>query len=189
MKFKPLQNQAKLIDDLIDAYKKFTGTPFIPPTDIKAIITRVFPSLVPESNGWHKVVFRIRSEDGDLVLKIGRKEAIENDHRVYKRLPESVRHKLFARMYWHTKYCLLQEYGSITQISPAELNKLREFGYQYGLIDVKSKNIRNINGSLKIIDANMVPQKFSPIWRVIETIKSRIPEPFHMLIKKLTVKH
>jgi hypothetical protein len=189
MKFKLLRNQAKLIDDLIDVYKQSRGTPFIPPIEIKTIITQVFPRLVPESDGWHKVVFRIRSEDGDLVLKIGRKEAIENDHRVYKRLPESVRHRLFAKMYWHTKYCLLQEYGSKTQISPAEVNKLREFGYQYGLIDVKSKNIRNINGCLKIIDANMIPQKLSPIWRVIETIKSRIPEPLHVLIKKLTVKH
>jgi len=189
MKFKRVHGQAKLVDKLIDAKKKDRGTSFITKPEVTAIVTRIFPDLIPESDGWHKAVFRVRSEDRDLVLKIGRKEAIENDYRVYKRLPESVRHRLFARMYWHTKYCLLQEYGSKTQVSLADVNKLREFGYQYGLIDIKSKNIRSVNGNLKIIDANMVPRKFSPIWRTIETIKLILPEPLHELIKKLAVKH
>ena len=80
--------------------------------------------------------------DQKIVLKVGPKNSIENDHRAYKRVPESMRHKLFARIFWHTKYCLLQEYGFPAHVTQEELTQLRRVVYRYGIFDVKAENVK-----------------------------------------------
>ena len=74
---------------------------------------------------------------------------------LYKRVPEGVRHQLFARIFWHTKFCLLQEYGSPAKVTKEELNSLRAMVYKYGISDIKAENLKRIDGDLKIIDANV----------------------------------
>jgi hypothetical protein len=172
MKHKSLRNRARLIDHLIDAYRESMGTQFIPEDKLTDVVSTIYPNFEAEGSGRHKTVFRLnQGNHHDFALKIGPKDDIENDHKMYKRLPTKLRHEFLAKMFWHTKYCLLQEYGTECEISVEELNKLRELGYKYGLIDIKPLNIRKIGDHLKIIDANAVRYRFSGFWRIIEHVK------------------
>ena len=125
------------------------GTSVIPQEQLKSIVLKNFPDLYVTNVGWHKIVFGIHSIDQKIVLKVGSKNSIENDHRAYKRVPENMRHKLFARIFWHTKYCLLQEYGFPAQVTQEELTHLRRIVYRYGIFDVKAENLKRIDGELE----------------------------------------
>jgi hypothetical protein len=179
MKFKELHSQARLIDHAIDAYCVSRNVVFPPLSEISEIVAQIFPGLPPASLGWHKAVFRLRHGHHDLVLKVGPKKMIEGDHDVYRRLPHSIRHRLYARIFWHTRYCLLQEFGVKVPVPVSELKRLREIGYIFGVVDVKEANIRCIRGNFRIIDANMVSQRFSLLWRMIELIKFK----FHRILR------
>jgi hypothetical protein len=111
LKYKTLHQTARQIDHLIDRYIESKGTSFIGQDELKKLILKDFPDLYVKDAGWHKIVFGIHSIDQKIVLKVGPKTSIEKDHRAYKRVPESMRHQLFAKIFWHTKYCLLQQYG------------------------------------------------------------------------------
>ncbi len=180
MKYKTLHHTARQIDHLIDHHLHSSGTSVFRQEQIKNLILKNFPDLYFKNVGWHKIVFGIRSFDQKIVLKVGPKNSIENDHRVYKRVPETMRHKLFAKIFWHTKYCLLQEYGFPAQVTQEELTQLRRGVYNYGIFDVKSENLKMIDGELKIIDANVarVPMPF--VLRKIDEVKPKLP-------KKMTV--
>ena len=155
LKFKSYHHTAIQIDHSIDHYLHLSGSPFITQPQLEKLVSRNFPDLYVRDVGWHKIVFGIHSADQKIVLKIGPKKSIENDHRTYKRIPESIRHQVFARIFWHTKYCLLQEYGFPAQINEGELARLRRIVYRYGVFDIKKENLKRINGELKIIDANL----------------------------------
>jgi hypothetical protein len=124
--------------------------------------------------------------DQKIVLKVGTKRSIENDHRAYKRLPEGMRHQVFAKIFWHTKYCLLQEYGFPAQVNSDELTRLRRIVYRYGIYDVKEKNLKRINGELKIIDANItsIPIPYALI--KIDELKPKLPKKLTSIFKTIT---
>ena len=102
-------------------------TSVISQEELKKLILKDFPDLYVKSFGWHKIVFGINSLDQEIVLKVGAKKSIENDHRAYNRVPENQRHQLFAKIFWHTKYCLLQRYGSPAKVSQKDGQSKRDW--------------------------------------------------------------
>ncbi len=176
MKYKSLRDNARLIDDFVDAYRRNRGAPFIPTSELKDIVPKVFQVFFIENTGRHKTVFGICYKRQEIILKIGREEDIEKDHRVYKRLPKRLRRTYFARIFWHTKYCLLQEYGVKTEVPVNELIMLRQIGDRYGLIDISRENIRNVNGHLKIVDANIVTGRFFKLIRLLDALRIILPK-------------
>ena len=185
MKYETLHHTAKKIDRLIDNYLQSRGSQFMPQEDLKKLILKDFPDFYVRDFGWHKIVFGIHKID-PIVLKVGAKRSIENDHRVYKRVPESMRHQLFARIFWHTKFCLLQQYGSPAKVTTEELNSLRAMVYKYGIFDIKAENLKRIDGDLKIIDANLTPFPLPTMWKMVDEAKLKFPDRLMLFIKKLT---
>ena len=186
MKYKTLHQTARQIDHLIDHYMHASGSPFIQQNELKNLILKDFPDLYVKDAGWHKIVFGIHSTDQKIVLKVGPKNSIEKDHRAYKRVPESQRHQLFAKIFWHTKYCLLQEYGSPANVTKEELDILRRTVYQYGISDIKAENLKRINGELKIVDANVTPFPLPKVWKMVDEAKPKLPKQLVLFTKKIT---
>ncbi len=186
MKFKDLHHTARQIDHSIDHYLHLSGSPVIPQIQLKELVIKNFPDLYVRDAGWHKIVFGIHSADQKIVLKIGTKKTIENDHRAYKRVPESIRHQVFAKIFWHTKYCLLQEYGFPVQVNEAELTRLRRIVYRYGIFDVKVENLKRIDGELKIIDANVTNIPIPYVLRKIDEVKPKLPKRLTSFVKTIT---
>ncbi len=137
------------------------------------------------SYGWHKIVFGIKSAQQKIVLKVGTKRSIENDHRAYKRLPESIRHRLFAHIFWHTRYCLLQEYGFAAHVTVEQLASVRAIVYKYGVYDVKAENLRAVNGKLKIIDANSTAFLLPGIFKIFDGDRKKFPKKLVTLARKI----
>ena len=184
MKYSDVYHQAKYIDRLLD-YHIHSKSVFLPREELILLILQSYPDLyVVESYGWHKVVFRILIGP-TVVLKVGSKRSIENDHRAYERVPHSIRHLFFARIFWHTKYCLLQEYGLSVNVTANQLDYFRSVLYRYGVFDVKADNIRSINGELKLIDANSTVIRVPAILRKIDQIKAKLPKKIVLLGKKI----
>jgi hypothetical protein len=163
-----------------------SGSPVIPQIQLKELVIKNFPDLYVRDAGWHKIVFGIHSADQKIVLKIGTNKTIENDHRAYKRVPESIRHQVFAKIFWHTKYCLLQEYGFPVQVNEAELTRLRRIVYRYGIFDVKVENLKRIDGELKIIDANVTSIPIPYVLRKIDEVKPKLPKKLTSFVKAIT---
>ncbi|MGE5533214.1 MAG: hypothetical protein ACM3UL_00705 [Ignavibacteria bacterium] len=186
MKYETLHHTAKQIDHLIDHYLHYSGSSVIAQEELEKIVLRNFPDLYVKDVGWHKIVFGIRSVDQKIVLKVGSKRIIENDHRAYKQVPESMRHKLFARIFWHTKHCLLQEYGYPANVSQEELTQIRRVIYKYGIFDVKAENLKRINGKLKIIDANVTSIPIPFVLRKVDEVKPKLPKRLVSSIRKIT---
>ncbi len=185
MKFKSLHEKAKHVDNLLDDYIKTKKTSFVPMRTLQEIVPTIFTDSVMVNFGLHKLVFLLRHKSHDLVLKIGKRESIEVDHKAYKQMPTSLRHVYFARIFWHTKYCILQEYGVETEVSVEELNQLRIIASKYGLLDITCDNIRKVNGNLKIIDASISPPGFFSIWKTADVIKLGLPPPIRKVIRKV----
>ena len=163
-----------------------SGSPVIQQPQLKELVLKKFPDLYVRDVGWHKIVFGIHSMDQKIVLKVGTRKSIENDHRAYKRVPESMRHQVFARIFWHTKYCLLQEYGFPAQANARELTRLRRIVYRYGIFDVKAENLKRINGELKIIDANVASIPIPFVLRKIDEVKPKLPKKLTLFFKTIT---
>ena len=185
MKFKSLYEKAKAIDKLIDNYIKNKVTSFVPMATLQEVVPTIFPDCFMVNFGLHKLVFHVRHKSHELVLKIGKHEAIEADHKTYKQLPKNLRHAYFARVFWHTKYCLLQEYGVEAEVSELELGQLRNIASEYGLLDITCDNIRKVNGNLKIIDASIAPPGLFSLWKTADVIKLGLPEPIRKVIRKV----
>jgi hypothetical protein len=185
VKFKSLYEKAKHLDNLIDDYIKTKQTNFVPFGTLQEVVPTIFPGSVMFNFGLHKLVFYLRHKSHELALKIGKAEAIEVDHRAYKQLPTSLRHVYFATIFWHTRYCLLQEYGVEAEVSVGELEQVRIIARKYGLLDLTCDNVRKVNGKLKIIDASIAP---SPVlfglWKTADVIKLRLPPPIRKAIRK-----
>jgi hypothetical protein len=184
VKFKTLHEKAKLVDDSIDEYIKTKKGSFVPMQNLEEIVLTTFPGSHVSNFGLHKLVFRLRHKSHMLALKIGKSEAIELDHKTYKQMPPALRHVYFARVFWHTKYCLLQEYGLETEVSVQDLGQIRTIAYEYGLLDITCDNIRSVNGHLKIIDASIAPAGFFGLWKTADFIKLRLPPPLWRAIRK-----
>jgi hypothetical protein len=186
LKYRQLHHEAKHIDHLIDAELHAKGGLFLTQDQLRALVTLTYPDFTVENCGWHKIVFRNESFGHNVVLKIGPHKSIENDHRVYKSVPEDKRHCYFARIFWHTKYCLLQEYGEPANVSKEQLNCMRLAVYKYGVFDVKAENIRWIDGELRIIDANVTRILLPTVLRKIDEVKPKLPKKLDAFIRKIT---
>jgi hypothetical protein len=184
VKFKSLHEKAKLVDDLIDEYIKTKNSSFVPMKNLEQIVLMIFPDAVLVNFGLHKLVFRLRHKSHELALKIGKSESIERDHEVYRQMPTSIRHFYFARVFWHTKYCLLQEYGVEADVSAQDLVQLRAIANKYDLLDITCDNIRSVNGNLKIIDASIAPPGLFGLWKAADFIKLGLPPPIRKAIRK-----
>ncbi len=186
MKYKTLHQTARQIDHLIDHYMHASRSTFIKQNELKNLILKDFPDLYVKDAGWHKIVFGIYSTEQKIVLKVGSQNSIEKDHRAYKRVPKNQRHQLFAKIFWHTKYCLLQQYGSPANVTKQELDILRRTVYQYGISDIKAENLKRINGELKIVDANATPFPLPRVWKMGDETKPRLPKRLVLFTKKIT---
>jgi hypothetical protein len=184
VKFKSLHEKAKLLDDSINDYIKTNNSSFVPMQDLEQIVLTIFPGARLSNYGLHKQVFFLRHKSHKLALKIGKSESIENDHDAYKKMPANMRHVYFARIFWHTKYCLLQEYGEETDVTPQDLVQIRAIADKYGLLDITCDNIRSVNGNLKIIDASISPPGLFGLWKTADFIKLRLPPPIRRAIRK-----
>ena len=184
VKFKSLHEKAKLVDASIDEYIKTENGSFVPMKDLEPIVKEIFPEARLSNYGLHKLVFFLRHKSHELALKIGKSDSIERDHEAYKHMPPSVRHAYFARLFWHTKYCLLQEYGVEADVPAQDLAQLRAIAYQYGLLDITCDNIRVVNGNLKIIDASIAPPGLYGLWKTADVIKLGLPPPIRKAIRK-----
>lgn len=184
MQFKALHEKARHLDDLIDESIKSQKTGFVPMRRLQELVLSVFPEAVMVDYGLHKLVFRMKHDGDELALKVGKVQAVERDHTVYMQLPPSLRHAYFARMFWHTKYSILQEYGTEAEVTQKQLLQLRALAGKYGLLDITCDNVRWVHGKLKIIDAGISPPGFSGLWKTADFISRRLPPPVSKIIRK-----
>ena len=102
LKFEEIHHEAKHIDRLIDLNIHAKGSLFLSTDELQTIILTVYPHYYVESCGWHKIVFRHKTLNNKVVLKVGSKKSIENDHQAYKRVPKRMRH-VFLQEYIGTQ--------------------------------------------------------------------------------------
>jgi hypothetical protein len=185
VKFKKIHTKAKLIDNLIDNYIDTSKAAFAPLREIEKTVSLIFPDGLNENYGIHKLVFRLEHKGKKLAFKVGKHEAIEKDHKAYKQFPDALRHVYFAKIYWHTKYCLLQEYGAKAEVTVAELDQFRRIASTYGVLDISCDNIRNFKGTLKIVDATVAPAGLFWLWKATDFVTLRLPQPLRRALRKL----
>lgn len=184
LKFKSIYEKAKKLDQLIDNYKIVNQKSFVPKENLVGLVLDVFPDGKLLGYGLYKVVFQLDYRSSKLVLKVGKSQAIELDHKAYKYLPHQVRHIYFAKMFWHTKYVLLQEFGVESEVSEQEFAQIRSLAAKYNLLDITCDNIRTVDGNHKIIDAAIAPQGLFRLWKTADYITLRLPSPLRKVLKK-----
>ena len=184
MKFKSLYEKAALLDQAIDGYLEGQASGFVPMPKLKEMVRTQFPDAVMVTFGLHKLVFHLGHKTHELALKVGKPQTIERDHRAYDVLPSPLRHAYFARVFWHTKYAILQEYGVEADVTKQQLLQLRALAGKYGLLDITCDNIRWIDGHLKIIDAGVAPPGLHGLWKSADFVARRLPTPVSKLIRK-----
>jgi len=150
-----IYKKAELIDHFIDVYKQAMKRRSFPHQAVGTVIGLLFPGSAPSGRGVFKTVHRVSSRERDLVLKTSSRRNLQVDERAYKRLPANVRNRYFAKIYWRTKYCLLQKYGTAGPVPPARLAKLETVAKRHGLTDIRPANIRRVGRVFKIADANI----------------------------------
>jgi len=184
VRFKSLHQKAQVLDYLIDGYISTKTVGFAPKRQLQEMVVSVFPDAVLTSFGLHKLVFYLKHKEHELALKVGQAKWLERDHRAYKQLPPRLRHVYFARVFWHTKYTLLQEFGVEAEVSQRQLLQFRAIASRYGLLDITCDNIRKVDGTLKIIDAGVSPPGLFRLWKTADTIARRLPTPVSRIIRK-----
>ncbi len=150
-----IYKKAKFIDQFIDKYKSVRKRFSFPHKEVATIIHFLFPNSTYSGRGAFKTVHKVSSRARNLVLKTSQPKNIRNDERAYRRLPSNLRNRYFAKIYWRTKYCLLQKYGKRTSIPSDRLKKLKSIAKQYKLTDVRPDNVRKVDGHFKIVDASL----------------------------------
>ena len=154
-----LHKKAEFIDHFIDVYKHARKRRSFPHQAVGTLIGLLFPGSSPEGRGAFKTVHKVSSRGRDLVLKTSSRKNLRVDERAYKRLPANVRNRYVAKIYWRTKYCLLQKYGTEAPVPPARLAKLGAVARHHGLTDIRPANIRRVGHVFKIVDANISKRK------------------------------
>jgi hypothetical protein len=173
LRYREIYQQAKQIDHLID--KQADKEKHFPTREkLEELVLKNFSVFYVVGWGRHKVIFGSYRADQRVVLKIGLHRNIESDHHAYKAVPEQKRHHFFAKIYWHTRYCILQEYGLPAQPTPEQIQEFRYALARYGIVDIKATNLRMIKGELRLVDANttrlpmpIIQQKLSDLKRMI----------------------
>jgi hypothetical protein len=153
MRHSTIKEKAELIDKFAEFYMKAKRRKSFPHKEVGIIIRLLFPNSRNVGRGAFKTVYQISSRKRDLALKISREENIKNDIEVYHRLPQNIRNRYFAKIYWETRYCLLQKYGKKVKVPPQKIADLKERVASYRLTDVREANIRKVDGKFKIVDA------------------------------------
>ncbi len=170
---------AYVIDDIIDHYRKTRHTDRIPHKRLLSpVVELVFSRQEHIGKGYFKRVFWIHSagEDIELALKIGRPEAIDMDWEIYQRAKAGgLADKYFAKCYWRTRYCLLQEFGTKKKVPDDVLTDLRKRAYGIGLVDIKRDNVLFVRGKFKLVDANFKGKR--PLVRQMRRLGSYIFSP------------
>jgi len=161
MRHARIYKKARFIDQLVDYYKQGRGRRSFPHKVVHDVVRLLFPGSELSGRGFFKTVHKVSSPARHLVLKTASSRSILWDLRVYKRLPATIRNRYFAKVYWRTKYCLLQKYGKEGKIPTDRLGQLKSIGKRYGLGDIRPVNIRKIDGRFKIVDANLRKRRTS----------------------------
>ncbi len=155
MRHARIKQKARFLDKFIDAHKKARRRKSFPHQAVEVIIPLLFRRWRPEGRGAFKTVHRVSSTARHLALKTASTKHIRRDWRIYRGLSKKTRTRYFAKIYWKTKYCLLQKYGKkVRRVPPDEMKRLKEFAKENKLWDVRPGNVRKIDGRYKIVDAN-----------------------------------
>lgn len=154
-----IRRKALLVDQFIDVYKHGRKRASFPHKAVGVMIPLLFPGSTLSGKGAFKTVHRVSSRERDLVLKTGNRGSMYNDHKAYRRVPSTLRNRYFAKVYWRTRYCLLQKYGTPGRVPPERMLKLKQIGRRYRLTDIREANIRKVEGVFKIVDANLSKRK------------------------------
>jgi len=128
----------------------------MPFKEIGQILKIFFPKTkhYKTGKGFFKHVFVIYSDKRKLVLKIGRnRKHIRKDYTTYLSLPQNIRTRYFAKIYWRHGLFLLQKFGGDVNVPDKELKRLKDIGKKYRLRDIRKDNIMKIDGKFKIVDA------------------------------------
>jgi hypothetical protein len=155
IRHKKIYQRAKLLDKFIDFYIKAKKRVNFPHKVVKNIVCLLFPNARYEGKGAFKTVHHISTRSRELILKFSMEKNIKKDFEAYTSLPPSIRNRYFAKIYWSTKYCLLQKYGKKAKVPDDKLQQLKIVAKKYGLSDVRVANIRKVNGNFKIVDASV----------------------------------
>lgn len=151
-----IHQTAVLIDGLVDRYKRGRKRRTFPHREVKTIMHLAIPGCVYTGRGAFKTVHKVSTRTRDLVLKTSNPKNIRADVRAYLRLPPTIRNRYFAKIYWWTKYCLLQKFGRMTSNIPDDaMRRLRDVGRRHGLTDIRPANVRRVDGQYKIVDASV----------------------------------
>ena len=154
MKHKSRKVLARTIDSFIDHYMKTRRTKRFPDKRLlEPIVKFLFGDYRHLGRGWYKNVYYVTSRNGkrELVLKMGHPKDIVRDFTISRRLSN----RYFAKVYWRTKYCLLQKYGSNERVPSDVLERLKRKAGTVGLVDIKPANVRRVEGRFKIVDASI----------------------------------
>lgn len=151
-----LKRRAETLDLIIDQYNRVRKRKRFPKKIVADVVRLLFPDSSFVGRGFFKEVHTIRSRAHTRVLKLSNGKSTDRDWKVYNRLPPTLRNRYFAKIYWRTKYCLLQKYGRKTEVPISVLKRLQKFGREHGLRDIKPDNIRKVDGHFKIIDASPI---------------------------------
>jgi hypothetical protein len=153
MRHKKIHERARFLDWFVGSYNKVRRRRTFPHKAVGMAIRLLFPNWTYRGKGAYKTVYKLRSTKRRLVLKVADKKRIKEDFRAYRSIPETVRNRYFAKIYWHTEYTMLQKYGRKTRIPDSELKKLKDVGKRHGLSDIRPDNIRKVGFHFKIVDA------------------------------------
>ena len=155
MRHELIRKRAVFIDQFVDAYKKVRKRSTFPHREVASIVHFLFPGSRYTGRGAFKTVHRVSSRARNLVLKTSHPRRIRDDLRSYNRIPLTLRNRYFAKIYWRTKYCLLQKFGERGKVPPPKLQQLKRVAARFGLTDVRLANVRKVDGRFKIVDASV----------------------------------
>jgi hypothetical protein len=155
MRYSLIHRRALLLDQFIDAYKRVHRRRTFPRQQVSIVLRLLFPGSSVAGRGAFKTVHKVSARVRDLVLKTSARKNIRMEERAYKRLPPTVRNRYFAKVYWRTKYCLPQKFGSVCSVQPSCLARLRQGARKYGLTDLRPGNIRCVGSVGKIVDVTV----------------------------------
>ena len=155
VRHKTIHKRCLLLDQLIDGFNARRRGKNFPRKQVDQLMPMLFPGSIYAGRGFFKTVHKVSSRARDLVVKTAPRRSLESDLEVYRRIPKEIRNRYFAKIYWSTKYCLLQKFGGRGRVPRERLEYLKRMGRDHGLTDINAKNIRKIDGAYKIVDANL----------------------------------
>jgi len=147
----------EFLEPSIGLIKRFKGRKTTSHKDLEQIIKIFFPKTkhISSGKGYYKYVYIIHSQKTPLVLKEGKRKDIRKDYNTYLSLPEEIRNRYFAKIYWRSDggRFMLQKYGKRKEVPDYIHEKLKCIGKNYNLKDVRKENIMYFKNGYKIIDA------------------------------------